>query len=298
MKETTSRPIIRRSSLPAHGWLGIGLVGVFWTLNWSLPGVRTHWGFFPLWLGYCLGIDALVYVRRGTSLLTRDWRKYIGLFLISAPIWWLFEVMNWRLRNWYYDGAELFTPSQFWVWASLSFTTVVPAVFGTSELISSFNFMKQIKHGPVIRPDQRTASLFFLAGLAMFVLMWVWPRIFFPFLWISIYFITEPMNIWLGFRNLARWTKGGNWQPVISLWLGVLVTAFFWEMWNYLSYPKWIYSVPWGGCCPIFEMPLLGYGGYLPFALELFAMYHLVTGLLGSKNSEYVQIDVGKWIQP
>ena len=267
---------------------------MFWVMNWSLPGVRTHWGFFPLWLGYCLCVDALVYLRKGTSLLTRGWRKYIGLFLISAPIWWLFEVMNWRLSNWYYDGAELFTPFQFWVWASLSFTTVVPAVFGTSELISSFNFMRQIKRGPVIRPDQRTTSLFFLAGLAMFALMWVRPRIFFPLLWISIYFITEPINIWLGHRHLARWTKSGNWQPVISLWLGVLVTAVFWEMWNFLSYPKWIYSVPWGGCCHIFEMPLLGYGGYLPFALELFALYHLVTGLLGDKNPEYVQIEVGE----
>ena len=28
-------------------------------------------------------------------------------------------------------------------------------------------------------------------------------------------------------------------------------------------------------------MPVLGYGGYLPFALELFALYHLFAGILG-----------------
>ena len=57
---------------------------------------------------------------------------------------------------------------------------------------------------------------------------------------------------------------------MISLWLGVLLTAFFWEMWNYYSYPKWIYHVAWGDWLHVFEMPLLGYGD-LPFALELYA---------------------------
>jgi hypothetical protein len=268
----------------------LGLVIIFWTLNWNLEGARTHWGFFPMWLGYCLTVDALVYLRRGTSLLTRSWRKYIGLFLVSAPVWWIFEIVNWRLQNWRYDGGELFTPFQFWAWATLSFTTVIPAVFGASELVSSFGFLQQSGRGPLIRPNKPTALAFFVSGLVMFILMLVWPTLFFPFLWISIYFMMEPINIWLGHRNLARWTGVGDWRPVLTLWVGVLITAFFWEMWNFFSYPKWIYSVSWGGCCKVFEMPLLGYGGYLPFALELFAIYHLIAGLLGEKDTDYVQI--------
>ncbi len=118
----------------------------------------------------------------------------------------------------------------------------------------------------------------------------IWPNIFFPFIWLSPYFIIEPLNIWLGHRSLADWTKAGDWRPVISLWLGVLMTAFFWEMWNYFSYPKWIYHVAWGGWLHIFEMPLLGYGGYLPFALELYAIYHLVVGMLGDKKTDYVRV--------
>jgi len=279
-----------RWKLPLHGWLGLGLVLVFWYLNWGLKGPRTHWGFFPLWLGYCLSIDALVFLRKGTSLLTRSWHKYVGLFLISAPVWWLFEIVNARLQNWHYNGAELFTPFQFWLWASLSFTTVIPAVFGSAELMSSFGFLKRLPRGPVIRPDRLVTWLFFATGLLMLVLMLVWPSLFFPFVWISFYFITEPLNIWMGNRNLTRWTQNGDWRPVIALWLGVLLTAFFWEMWNYLSYPKWVYHVPWGSYIHIFEMPLLGYGGYLPFSLELFAIYHLVAGLLGAKDTSYVQI--------
>ena len=63
----------------------------FWTLNWSLTGLQTQWGFFPLWLGYCLTVDALVVLRRGTSLLSRGLPGYVAMFLLSAPGWWLFE---------------------------------------------------------------------------------------------------------------------------------------------------------------------------------------------------------------
>ena len=94
----------------------------------------------------------------------------------------------------------------------------------------------------------------------------------------------------LGNRSLTESIVHGDWRPVAALWIGVLFTGFIWEMWNFLSYPKWIYHVAWGGCCKIFEMPLLGYGGYLPFALELYAMYHLIAGMLGNKSTEYVQV--------
>jgi hypothetical protein len=277
-------------SLPRHGWLGLALIAIFWTVNWSLDGLRTHWGFFPLWLGYCLAIDGLVYWRKGTSLLTRDWRKYLTLFLISAPVWWTFEAINWRVQNWHYVGAEFFTNLEFTLWSTLSFTTVIPAVFGTAEIIGSFRFLDRFRSGPVIRPDLPTTIIFFLSGATMLALMMIWPAIFFPFVWISLYFMFGSVNVWLGNRSLTEWLRNGDWRPVVALWIGVLVTAVFWEMWNYLSYPKWIYTVPWGGCCKVFEMPLLGYGGYLPFALELYAIYHFVAGLFGANATRYVQI--------
>lgn len=277
-------------SLPAHGWLGLLLIVIFWALNWGLSGLRTYWGFFPLWLGYCLTIDGLVYWRTGTSLLTRSFRKYVGLFLVSAPVWWTFELLNLRTRNWIYLGAEYFGPLEYAFWTTLSFTTVIPAVFGSAEFLSSFEWVKRLKPGPVVGTDRRTTLFFFGLGWAMLVLMWVWPKVFFPFIWLSVYFILEPVNIWTGNRSLAHWTQKGDWRPVIALWLGVLLTAFFWEMWNYYSYPKWIYRVPWGDWLHVFEMPLLGYGGYLPFALELYALYHFISGRFGQRASDYVRV--------
>ena len=274
-----------------HGWLGLGLVVVFWILNWTLTGLRTQWAFFPLWLGYCLTIDALVLYRTGTSLLTRSARKYVSLFLISAAVWWIFEAINFRIQNWHYMGAESFTPFQFFLLATLNFTVVVPAVFGATELMTSFRFLERFRHGPVIRPTLPVTLGFFFAGLIGFTLMMIWPQYFFAFSWLSLYFVLEPINYWLGFRSLADWVKTGDWRPVIALWTGVLMTGFFWEMWNYFSYPKWIYTVPFVGGLKIFEMPLLGYGGYLPFALELFAIYHFIYGIFGQKQNGYVKVE-------
>jgi hypothetical protein len=273
-----------------HGWLGLSLVGAGWALNWLLPGLRTHWGFFPLWLGYCLLVDALVLRRTGTSLLTRSRAKYAGLFLVSAPAWWLFEAINLRTQNWVYLGADAFTPQAYAFWASLSFSTVIPAVFGTAELLRSTRFIQKLGPGPILRPDRRTSGLFFAAGLVMLALMMAWPIYFFPFVWLSVYFILEPLNVWLGNRTLAEFTGRGDWRPVVALWAGVLICGFFWEMWNFYSYPKWIYQVPFVSVGHIFEMPFLGYGGYLPFALELHALYSLVRGLLGDKKLSYLRL--------
>jgi len=275
-----------KRKFPLHGWIGFSFMVIFWALNWGLRGLRTQWAFFPLWLGFCLTIDALVLWRTGTSLFFRNRLKYLLLFIASAPAWWLFELANTRLQNWHYVGAEAFSLFMFWFWATINFTTVIPAVFGSAELMRSF-IPNPIK-GPVLQPTRFTTLIFFLAGWSMLVLMTAWPGIFFPFVWVSLYFILEPVNTWLGNRSLVEWTRNGNWQPVITLWLGGLLTGIFWEMWNYFSYPKWIYHVPWGNGLHIFEMPLLGYGGYLPFALELFALYHFLAGLFGDKKTDYV----------
>jgi hypothetical protein len=266
------------------------LILVFWVLNWTLPGPHTNWAFFPLWLGYCLFMDGLVFWRTGTSLFTRSPRKFAGLFLASAPVWWIFELLNLRTQNWVYLGVEIFTPFEYVFWTTLSFTTVIPAVFGTAEFFASFDFVKRFKPGPRVGTDKRTTLGFFVLGWTMLALILIWPKIFFGYIWVSLYFILEPINIWIGNRSLADWTQHRDWRPVISLWLGVLVTAFFWEMWNYYSYPKWIYEVPLGNWLHIFEMPLLGYGGYLPFALELYALYHFISGLLGNKKTDYIKI--------
>ena len=40
------------------------------------------------------------------------------------------------------------------------------------------------------------------------------------------------------------------------------------------------------------SLAYLGYGGYLPFALEIYALYHLAAGLLGEKRMHYVNLEM------
>ena len=281
-----------KHKFPFHGWIGLVLVIVFWILNWSLTGLRTQWGFFGLWLGYALTVDGLVYLRKGSSLLARSIKRYIGLFLISAPAWWLFELLDHVTKNWIYDGRQYFTDLQYFLLASLSFSTVMPAVFGTAELFSTFKWTNKIKNGIVISESKSIAVKLLIIGLISLLLVLIWPNYFFYLVWISVYLIVEPLNVFLKNRTLLSYTKVGNWSPIITLAVGTLTCGFFWEMWNYLSYPKWIYHLPIANIFHVFEMPLPGYLGYIPFSLELFAIYHLVTGiLLKDKGDDYIQID-------
>ena len=213
---------------------------------------------------------------------------YMQLFFISVPIWWTFEAINLRTQNWHYVGGESLGDLEYALLASLSFSTVVPAVLGTGELLAGCDFIQRFRRGPVLRPGRRTSPFFLTVGLGMLWLMMAWPGYFFPFVWLSLYFLIEPINLWLKNRSLLEWTRGGDWRPVVALWLGVLVCGFFWEMWNFLSYPKWVYTLPRFSFWQVFEMPLLGYLGYLPFSLELFAVVHLVMGLWGQGRTAYI----------
>jgi len=268
-----ARPWLR---LAPQGWLGLFLLAVCWPLNWTLPGLRTAYLFFPLWLGYILVVDALVRWRAGTSLWTRSRRGFVVLFLLSAPAWWLFELINRRTGNWEYLGVGSFTPLEYYALCTLSFSTVMPAVFETAELARTFRWVKSLPAGARIPDTPRVHRGLLFSGLILLALTLLWPKWFYPLVWISLVFIFEPANHRLGRRHFLAWLQRGDWRPVISLSLGALICGFFWEMWNYWSWPQWIYHTPGAEFLHLFEMPLPGYGGYIPFALELFALKNLL----------------------
>ncbi|MFC2124774.1 hypothetical protein ACFLU5_08180 [Bacteroidota bacterium] len=279
------------TKFPVYAWFGIVLIIVFWILNWTLDGLRTHILFFPQWLGYCLFIDGLVYVRKGTSLLNRSVKRYIGLYIISAPVWWLFELLNAGTQNWIYLARDQFTNLEYFLYATLDFSTVIPAVFGTAEFVSTFSWVKFSKPVKIFKSNHMTVAIFFILGWIMLALMLTWPNYLYVFMWISIFFIIDPINFWLGNRTLVEYSGRKNWKPMIALAIGCLICGFFWEMWNFYAYPKWIYDVPGLNYFHIFEMPLTGYLGYIPFSFELFGIYHLLTRTRSGLGSYYVELE-------
>jgi hypothetical protein len=168
---------------------------------------------------------------------------------------------------------------------------VIPAVFGTSELMGTFGWLQRLGKGPRIGKSTASIYLMFFMGLLMFGCVFLFPEYSAAFIWMSLYLMLDPINHWLGHRTLLQHTAVRDWREVLALWTGCLICGFFWEMWNIYSNPKWYYTVPYVDFWYVFEMPLPGYLGYMPFALELFALYHLVMGIFGNSQwQDYLQL--------
>lgn len=276
MKQAMQHP----KKSPVRFWFGLALALLAWVLNWGLDGLRTHWLFFPQWLGYCLVVDGWTFRRQGTSLISRGVLSYIGLFLLSIPVWWLFEGLNLITRNWSYLGREAFSDLQYFLFSSLSFSTVIPAVFGTAELLLTWGWMRRLQGRWEFRLKKAGLTGLHATGWVMLLLMLAFPDIFFPLMWLSLFFIIDPVNALRGRPSLLQQASRGQLANVAAFGLGALICGFFWELWNIFAFPKWIYSIPYLEALHIFEMPLAGYGGYIPFGWELFAVGALAEGAI------------------
>ncbi|MEW5718259.1 MAG: hypothetical protein AB1817_06530 [Chloroflexota bacterium] len=261
---------------------GLALVAIFWFASWTHLGALGEYAFFPLWLGYILVVDALVARRTGASLLTRAPREFVALFLLSAPLWWIFEFHNYFLLNWHYLGARDLSFWEMLLVGTIDFSTVIPAVFETRALIATFaTYQKPVfveKSGFSVTP--RGLWLTMYGAVFLFAGVLFLPRYFFPFTWIWLFLFVDALNCLRGRASLIEQASRGDWRNVVTLALAGVVCGFFWEMWNIFALPKWYYTVPFVNFAKIFEMPLLGYGGYVPFAWELYALYHFVWGVL------------------
>jgi hypothetical protein len=273
------------------GLCGLLLIAIAWPTSWlQLFPLATAYVFFLQWLGYCLVVDTLVLQRRGTSLLTRSPSRFVGLFAVSAPIWWLFEGTNRLVQNWHYVGAEVLGPLGYFVIASVCFSTVVPAIFETAELAATFSFVRRASAGPIVCPTRRLLAGAMLFGFISLLAMALWPRYTFPLAWLCLFLLVDPLNYLQGRPSLTASLARGDWRPVFALWVAGIVCGFFWEMWNFWAFPKWVYTIPVIDFLHVFEMPILGYSGYLPFAMEVFALYHLVAAIGGRRSLDYVKL--------
>lgn len=265
---------IQSHSFPWWGRLGLILGAVAWVLAWTrFPWFSPlqHFTFSPLWLAYILVVNALTYRRTGHCMFRDRPRYFLMLFPVSAVFWWFFEYLNRFVQNWYYMGVDGLTPFQYFIFATLPFSTVLPAVLGTYELLESMpracagldNFLKiKVSRPGIAACIVLVISCTGLAGIG------VRPHYLFPLLWLA------PLLIIISFQSIRGKTtvfssiRHGDWRRIYLLALAALVCGFFWEMWNCFSLAKWAYAVPFVHRFRIFEMPVLGFAGYLPFGLE------------------------------
>ena len=275
-------------SLPAYGTIGLALVAASWMTSWSHWRPWSEWTFAPLWFGYILVVNALVYRRKGQSLLHSRGHRILRLLLVSAVVWWVFEAFNLRTQNWIYIQPTPVGPIRFVLEASLDFSTVLPAIFETAALLrcmspTGMTSFLQRRSDAGIRLSPATGFAWMGLGIvSLFLALWN-PSLFFPGVWLCLLLLVDPINALLGQPSLLVAVRNGQWRDPAILGLAGLVCGFFWEMWNSLAMPKWTYHVPVVPQQRLFEMPYLGYLGYIPFAMECYAVYNLAQYLWGSR---------------
>ena len=272
---------VKRYLLPYRGLLGLILICLAWPFSWAESGTGLQYTFFPLWLGFILAVDGLVLRRTGTSFIVRSPKIMAMMFILAVPYWWMFEAINQVIQNWVYIGSNPETSLFSLIQTSLAFSVVIPAVFEVSELVGSFNFINRFARMPALVLNRQQVAIIGILGVLSLAALLTWPKYLFPITWLSLFFIFDPINYLTGRPSITANVRHGDWRMVVAFALGALICGFFWEMWNYQATISWQYNIGFFDFARIFHMPLLGYGGYLPFGLETYAMFHFVVGLLG-----------------
>jgi hypothetical protein len=240
------------------------------------------WNTAICWTGFILFADAIVYRARGRSWIRSAPREFAALAVASIPLWVVFEGYNLVIRNWTYVGLPEHPVVRLFGYA-WAFATITPAIFQGAELVAVARAARAGRAGKAGKAGRagrentaQNTALSVGAGALMLIVPFVAPREIAPYLaapvFLGFIFLLDPINARLGEETLTR-------GRTINLLASGLLCGVLWEFWNYWARAKWVYTVPIMQDWKIFEMPLPGYLGFPPFAVECFTMYAFVRGL-------------------
>jgi hypothetical protein len=209
-------------------------------------------------------------------------RRIVFLTIISCGFWCIFELINIRLQNWSYISLPANTIQRYGGYF-LAYGTVIPAIYLTKESI------RMLFGDITVKPFRmgRYSACAIPLGIFMFFLVLIFPLYFFALTWIFAFLIVDALNYSLGYDSFMKDFEKGYAGQLISTIIAGLICGIFWEMWNYWSVSKWVYSVPFFTTGKIFEMPLPGYLGFPVFGLETIAFINLLEGMRTKKKLMY-----------
>ncbi|HKZ03703.1 MAG TPA: hypothetical protein VJ180_15780 [Pyrinomonadaceae bacterium] len=290
---------LRQFPFPVHGYIGMAVILIAEILLFS--GNRFVGGWFTpiVWTGYILFSDALLYMVKGRSLLVTDRLELLAIMFVSVIGWWLFEFYNaprfWRSELelwWHYHNLETnpYLRRFGYDWA---FATISAALFLTAQLFAAILFYRLRGFRP-IRFRRPLLYLSMTLGTAgVIVPIFVISQWFAPVIWLSFTLLLDPLNFLRGSPSIVGDLQEGNYQRLASLLASGAICGFLWEFWNYWAISRWSYTVPYFGDVKLFEMPILGYLGFPPFAVECWVMYIFFRSLLTSRPMRTHEI----WIE-
>jgi len=263
-----------KGKIKPHGLVGITLfcLAVVMLREGREPFATYFYSF--AWWSYILAADALVYWLQGRSLIVNKTGAFLLMIPLSIFIWCIFEAFNFRLANWHYINLP---PAVWmrWVGYAISYGTVLPGLCETAHLLQAVGLFKAVSWGKLhpsplfLRASLAIGGLFLLAVLCF-------PHFCFPLVWIGFALIIEPLLYLQGDNSLLQDIERGEPGRPLTFLAAGMVCGLLWELWNFWAQAKWIYTVPFFEEVKLFEMPLLGFLGFPPFAVSAYAMYRLI----------------------
>ncbi len=257
-------------ALALAGW-AVGLWGI-----WRGEAIILQYLYFFAWYPYITFLDGLLFRLRGQSWLLTQPRKFLQIFFWSVTVWLIFEALNLALKNWGYVAV---TPIGWVRWGgyAAAFATVLPGLLLTAQVIDALGAWKGRKARPFNPGAWQPVSL--MVGAAFLILPLVFPRYAFPLVWGAFFFLLDPFcDLWGAPSLIARFAAGERREHLCLLAAG-LVCGLWWEAWNYFAITKWVYIFPVLNFAKVFEMPVLGFLGFPPLALEAAVMVNFLTAL-------------------
>jgi len=242
----------------------------------SVPLMK-NWFYTFAWWSFILFLDSLNFRLHRRSLLSRSVREFFLLAFFSVSFWCVFELFNLRLDNWSYHGLPTPLPER-WLGYFLSYATVIPALKELEVFWMGFLGKKRLALFP-LKTSRGLLTGFSVTGAICLLLPLAWPDLFFPLVWLGFIFLLEPTNFSQKNPSLLAEVEKGEWGRFWSLVLSGLSAGILWEFWNYWAGSHWRYSLPYFDFGRVFQMPVLGFTGFLPFALEAFAGASLFLSL-------------------
>jgi hypothetical protein len=253
-------------------WAGLTVFALSWILLFlGVPFVKT-WFFCLAWWSFILTLDGLNVRLHGTSPLCRSPALFFSKALLSVFVWNVFELCNLRLQNWSYHNLPAARPER-WLGYFIAFASVIPALEEFADMAAPILAKRLRLFRLRMSPLLVRAGL--LSGLLSLVLSLLWPRAFFPLVWLGFIFLLDPLNYRLRNRSFVGEWETQDWRVFWSWAVSGLAAGFFWEFFNFWAGSRWEYHLPHFNFGRVFEMPILGYTGFLPFALEIFAFLQL-----------------------
>lgn len=285
-QEATTAPAIQKAKLPYWFWFGLVCWATsltFLSLHAKQPAWFIHWSDVPLFWGAVLMLDGWVYTRTGgKSLVAKIPQELIGIGVASMTGWMIFEFLNFFVNdNWYYPHGNILDREVFLLYAFIISSGLLPLAFEFYLVFMSFpKLAKRFSKGKKIVFSQGIKNILLVLALGSMFASGLFPNTLFFTLWVSppviLAIVLNKIGVWTPLDPIAK----GNWSPALLSALTYFVAGFLLEGQNYLSAihdgqealftadpAYWQYSLPYVNVGHIFEMPFLGFFGYLPFGI-------------------------------